>query len=184
MRLFAAVFPPLEVRRDLVATVADLPAMVDLRLVRPENLHFTLAFFGEKPSGTLAPLAAALEAAAGRVGPFPVRAGGLSGFPAGDRARVLFAGLSAGAGPLSTLHDAVLDALPEDLRPEREGRFHPHLTLSRPRRPLAHGQFEALQRQAQPWSWEFTVDAVALVESVTGQGPARYTVRRAVGLGG
>lgn len=184
MRLFAGVFPPLAVRRDVLATCADLPAMEGLRLGPAENLHFTVAFFGERPASAVDPLSRALELAAGEVGVFRARIGGLSGFPASDRARVIFLGLSDGTGPMSTLHDGLLLHLPDDLRPDESGGFRPHLTLSRPRRPLAHGQFEALQTQARPWSWDFTVDALTLVHSETAAGGARYSVLAACGLAG
>ena len=54
MRLFVAVFPPLPVRRDIAATLADLPALAGLRITRAENLHFTVAFLGQRASSAIA----------------------------------------------------------------------------------------------------------------------------------
>ena len=60
MRLFAAVFPPLPVRADIAATLADLTELEGLRITRPENLHVTLAFFGDQPEGAAGRIARAL----------------------------------------------------------------------------------------------------------------------------
>lgn len=183
MRLFAGVFPPLPVRRDMAATLADLPALEGLRITRPENLHFTLAFFGEQPGSSVDRLGAAIAQAASRVAPFPARATAVSGFPASDRARVLYVDLDDGREELSTLHDILRECLDPDLRPADRDRFRPHLTFSRPKKTLARGQFETLQAEARPWSWQFVVDALELVRSETGPGGARYSILASAGLG-
>ena len=184
MRLFAAVFPPLPVRRDIMATLAELPALEGLRLSRPENLHFTLGFFGDQPESSVFRLKAAIEAAAAPFAPFVARARSTSGFPAGDRARVLYVGLTDGSAELSTLHDSLIRELDPDLRPDDAARFRPHLTFTRPKKRLAQGQFEALQEQARPWSWQFDVDALHLVVSETRTEGARYSIQASSGLSG
>jgi 2'-5' RNA ligase len=184
MRLFAAVFPPLPVRRDIAATLADLDALEGLRITRPENLHFTLAFFGEQPAAVAGRIQPALEEATAEVERFEVRAAGISGFPAGDRARVLYVGLEDGTDALSTLHDRLIGALDPDLRPGDVDRFRPHLTFSRPKKRLPRGQFEALQAAARPWSWQFEVDALHLVQSETHPRGARYSILATSGLAG
>jgi 2'-5' RNA ligase len=184
MRLFAAVFPPLPVRRDIAATLADLEALEGLRITRPENLHFTLAFFGEQPAAAAKRIQPALEKAAAGLERFHVRAAGISGFPAGDRARVLFVGLQDGTDALSTLHDRLIAALDPDLRPGDADRFRPHLTFSRPKKRLPNGQFEALQAESRPWSWQFEVDALHLVQSEMHPRGARYSIVGTTGLAG
>jgi 2'-5' RNA ligase len=184
MRLFAAVFPPLPVRADIAATLADLPALEGLRITRPENLHVTLAFFGDQPEGAAGRIARALERASSSVPAFAARAAGVSGFPAGDRARVLFVGMEDGAAGLSMLHDRLMEELDADLRPRAGDRFQAHLTFSRPKKQLPRGQFEEIQAQARPWSWQFRVDAVHLVRSETLPAGARYSVLASSGLGG
>jgi len=184
MRLFVAVFPPLPVRADIAATLADLPALEGLRVTRPENLHVTLAFFGDQPEGAAPRIARAMERAAAGLAAFPARAAGVSGFPPGDRARVLFVGLEDGVEGLAALHDRLMDELDPDLRPADADRFQAHLTFSRPKKALPRGQFEAIQAQARPWSWQFGVDAVHLVRSETLPAGARYSVLASSGLGG
>jgi 2'-5' RNA ligase len=184
MRMFAAVFPPLPVRRDIAATLADLDAAEGLHIARPENLHLTLAFFGERAESSVRRIEAAMAEAATGTKSFAARAANISGFPASDRARVLFVGLQDGALELSTLHDRLIGALPPDLKPVDADRFRPHLTFARPRKPLPQGQFEALQAESRPWSWQFEVDALHLVRSEMHPGGARYSVVASSGLGG
>jgi 2'-5' RNA ligase len=184
MRLFAAVFPPLPVRRDIAATLAGLDALEGLRITRPENLHFTLAFFGEQSESTARRIQPAMGSASGGIHRFTVRAAGISGFPASDLARVLYVGLGDGAGELSALHDRFIEALDPDLRPQDSDRFRPHLTFSRPKKRLPQGQFEALQAESRPWSWQFEVDALHLVSSEARPGGASYSIVATSGLGG
>lgn len=184
MRLFAAVFPPLPVRRDIAATLADLTALEGLRITRPENLHFTLAFFGEQTASAAKRIQPALSGSAAGFDRFHVRAAGISGFPAGDRARVLYLGLQDGADRLSALHDRLIEALEPDLRPDDADRFRPHLTFCRPKRRLPHGQFEALQAESRPWSWQFEVDALHLVQSEMHPRGSRYSIVGTAGLAG
>jgi len=184
MRLFVAVFPPLAVRRDVAATLADLPALADLRITRPENLHFTLAFFGDQSDAAARRIERAMRQSTVSQRKFMVRAAGVSGFPEGDRARVLFVDLPDGAGELSALHDNLIDALDPDLRPRDADQFRPHLTFARPKKRLPQGQFEALQAESRPWSWQFEVDALHLVRSDTLPGGARYSVVASSGFGG
>ena len=184
MRLFAAVFPPLPVRRDIAATLADLPALEGLRISRPENLHFTLAFFGEQSPSVAKRIGPALAKTADGLERFSVRVAGISGFPASDRARVLYVGLPDGADQLSTLHDRLIEALDPDLRPDDANRFRPHLTFSRPKKRLPEGQFEALQAESRPWSWQFEVDALHLVQSEMQPGGSRYSIVATASLGG
>jgi len=175
MKLFAAVFPPLPVRRDLRATFTDLPALEGLRLVAAENIHITMLFFGAQMAAPPA-VARELEKVASASAPFEVEIAGASGFPASDRARVLFASVGAGGPQLSRLHDGLVVAIGPSFTSSGTDRFHPHLTLCRPRRRLAAGQFEALQQQARPRSWRFMADALHLVRSHAGPGGSRYEV--------
>src|SRR4029078_4186307 len=66
LRLFAAVVPPEAVLEHLAALVEPRRDADDnLRWVRRENWHLTLAFFGVVPDGRLDPLQEALGAISG-----------------------------------------------------------------------------------------------------------------------
>jgi 2'-5' RNA ligase len=105
-----------------------LPALADL--------HVTLAYLGRLDLAS-APALLALAAAAGaRHAPFPLRTGGLGGFPRLASARVLWLGFAP---------QPALDALVADLWAALaaagvgfDGKpFQPHLTLARFREPVA-----------------------------------------------
>lgn len=182
MRLFAAILPPLEVRRDLRASFGELPALEGLRLHPAGKIHLTLAFFGDAGPQRRR-LGQALGEVAARTAPFELVVGGGSGFPATEEARALFVAVPSGGAALSALHDDLMATLGPDLVAGDRDRFHPHLTLCRPRR-LARGQFAAFVEQARPWSWSFAVDALHLVCSHPEAGSSRYEVLESHGLGG
>lgn len=134
-RLFFALPLPPELREALDRWRRDQPPAP---WVRPEGLHLTLAFLGQRPAGDLPPLAALGTAVAGRHGAFPLRTAGLGGFPQEDRARILWLGLAPSPALEALAGDlrAALTAAGEAFDPKP---FRPHLTLARfPRpRPLA-----------------------------------------------
>ncbi len=144
------------------------------------NWHITLRFLG--PTGDIARdlVLRHLEEGLQAVGPFSLRFGGLGAFPRPARAGVLWLGLSAGEGELTTVADVVEDAAvaagftPED-RP-----FHPHLTLSRIR-PTA--DVRALVEAVEPAPVRMQVGGVTLFRTVRGPGRARYEKIDTVPLG-
>lgn len=144
--------------------------------VRAENLHLTLRFLGALDEAALGPVREALAEAAREVPPFHVAVGGFGGFPAVRAPRVIWVGVTAGAGPLGALH-ARLDAALARRGVPPEGRaFHPHVTLGRAREPRgAPGLSELLGAAGEPFG-EVAVDAVHLMRSELGPGGARYSV--------
>ena len=125
---------------------------------RPEGLHLTLAFLGERTPEGLPALEAAVADVAPRHRAFPLRTAGLGGFPEGGRARVLWLGLAP---------CPALEALAADLRgalaAAGEGfdakPFRAHLTLARFRRPRPVEAFAA------PPPAAFPADRFVLFES-------------------
>lgn len=161
MRLFAAITPPPLVL-DHVERVLDAvgagsaagsplagridswtagdPAAApdDWRLgplwVARENLHLTLAFYGDIPEGVIPDLHTTLTEVARNTAPFELELRGAGTF----MGRVLWLGVGGQAERLGALASACLDAsvrpLPEDARPHR-----PHLTVARVRRESGKG---------------------------------------------
>ncbi|MBO8191915.1 RNA 2',3'-cyclic phosphodiesterase [Streptomyces oryzae] len=136
MRLFAALWPPPDVVRELeraVDALKGLPGAEALRWTQPESWHFTLSFYGEVDEEQARDLSTRLARAAHRAqGPVPVRLEGAGRF--GDR--TLWAGLhmaDADREALKKLAAATTAAgrraglLPPDEHPS----FRPHLTLAR-----------------------------------------------------
>jgi len=100
----------------------------DARWVRPESMHVTLKFIGEKSSEAVEEIKQALGA---------IRAGGIETsfrghgfFPTAKAPRVFWIGIAAGP-QLAALAKLVDDATAALGVPREEHQFSPHLTLAR-----------------------------------------------------
>lgn len=172
MRTFVAVFPPPEVRETLFRAAHDLPASEDFRLVGPEKIHLTLKFLGDVAEDDLGRVSQALEPVREGHEPFEVSTSGFGAFPSGRRARILWAGVEEGSGPLRALAREVEELL-EPAGFEREGRpYVPHLTLGRARGRPVKLKDEGVSAPAL----RFTVSGVDLVRSVPGDAGITYSV--------
>ena len=160
MRLFVAVWPPVEVL-DAIAAL-DRPELRAVRWTSREQWHITLRFLGEvdgPPEQLLEPLSA-LPPAPVTIGPATERSSG----------RVLVIPVHG----LDELAAAVAD--PEETRP-----FRGHLTLARARE---RGHKIPSSLAGAPIAGSWTVTSVSLVRSHLGGGPARYEDIRTVALEG
>lgn len=124
MRLFAAVDLPEEMRDRLAGLQAGLP---EGRLTTWENLHLTLAFFGEAGARE----AEELHLALGRVkgAPFDLWIDGTGAF-GGAKPRLLFAAARP-SSDLTRLHERVEQAGRDASFPRPAERYRPHVTLKR-----------------------------------------------------
>jgi 2'-5' RNA ligase len=172
VRTFVAVFPPPEVRQALFRAARNLPASNAFRLIGPEKLHITLKFLGNVAEDDLIRAEQALEQLRGRHEPFQVSTSGFGAFPSERRARILWAGVGEGSGPLRAVAQSVDDLL-ESAGFGRERRpYLPHLTLGRARAP--GGKLE--DTSVSPPTLRFSISGVDLVESVTGEDGVTYSV--------
>jgi len=173
MRTFVAVFPPRESGEALSQASHDLPANRDFRLVGPEKIHLTLKFLGEVAEDALDRVKQALEPVRERHEPFEITTSGLGAFPSRRRARILWAGIESGAGPLRALA-ADVENLLDTVGFEREARpYTPHLTLGRARARPA----KLDDATAAPPALRFTVSSMQLVQSVPGKNGVTYQIR-------
>ncbi len=174
MRMFVALTPPEEAVEDLDAFLqVRRDAARDLRWTAPEQWHVTLAFLSSVPERALDDLVERLARAAARRPGFTAALRGGGAFPDVARARVLWAGVEAGA------HAQTLQRLAEGARaaanragaPPDGARFHPHVTLARVPRPDELTRWvRVLDTYAGP-SWP--VEQVTLFASHPGEGPRR-----------
>ena len=150
-----------------------------------DNYHLTLKFLGSVDEARLAEIAAAIGGAVTAVEPFDIAVRGLGAFPTVDRARVLWAGVSAGASPLAALADAVEGRLAA-LGFAREARaFSAHVTLGRVREARRNPTLaEALTRAAHVELGSARVDHVRLMQSRLSPQGARYEERAELPLVG
>lgn len=157
----------------------------DVRWVRPESLHVTLKFIGEKPPEFVGQIKVALSAI--HAAPISITLQGYGFFPTSNSPRVFWIGMQAGP-ELAALAASVDDATAGLGILKEEHAFTPHLTLARggrgsgsPDRQKGDGpnrNFHRLQEKlaALP-SPEFGTMAAHeyfLFESELGRGGSRY----------
>jgi RNA 2',3'-cyclic 3'-phosphodiesterase len=107
--------------------------------VRPEQLHLTLAFLGERPAAELAAVPGLLRRLAAPVRPFLWRLHGLGYFGSPRHPKVIWAGVTDGARELCAWQEQLAAEL-AGLGLELEARpFAPHLTLGRVRAAVNAG---------------------------------------------
>ena len=180
MRVFVAVFPPLEVRKTALSGALEAVRRSDDKVgwVRPENVHLTLKFLGDIREEALNDLCAALEETCRHHTPFDVGLTGLGAFPSERRARILWAGVGAGSERLCSLATDV-DAAFAPLGFEREGRpYVPHLTLGRVR-----GRPASFELSRASVNLSFCARRAELVESTLTEEGAVYRTVEAFALG-
>jgi len=125
-RLFVAIDPPEQVRRQITPLCRDLDGA---RWTRADQLHVTLRFLGTVDAALVGNVVEGLGAIARS--PFSLTAAGFGVFPSFRSPKVLWIGLSPAEG-LERLHEAVESSVVRSttLEPD-EKRFSPHLTLAR-----------------------------------------------------
>ena len=100
----------------------------DARWVRPESLHVTLKFIGEKPGESVEAIKKSLVAVQAVSFEFTIRGWGF--FPTLKSARVFWIGIESGE-QLAKLAEAVDEATSAVGIAKEDHRFSPHLTLAR-----------------------------------------------------
>lgn len=153
MRLFVAIYPPDDVRRDLRHRLTG-GGTRSARLTPIDRWHITLAFLGEVPAEQLPGIEQALAlVAVPRGTELRLRGGGRFGR---GRSTVLWAGVE---GDLAQLHSDV------SARLGLAGRdFTPHLTVAYRDDPVVRLALDGYAGPAWP------LHEIALVRSVPGEG--------------
>lgn len=169
-RLFIGVPLPETTLALVTAAQEALPAVRDLRRVRPEQVHVTLAFIGSVGPG-------AREAARRVVASIPPEAGGLTALggyvllPSARRPRVVALGVDDPAGVFAGLFELVMGGLEREQVMRREKRpFLAHATIARLRVPVEIGLKSECGRAS------FPVESVRLYRSELRREGALYTV--------
>jgi len=171
MRMFVALVPPAQVVEDLGEFLRPRQeAGRDLRWTTPEQWHVTLAFMPKVADRHLDDLEARLERAAARRTVFSLAVAGGGAFPNPARAKVLYAGLDLDAREeLDRLATGARAAANKAGAEAGGGRFHPHVTLARIRRPTEVSRWLRILDAYRGPVW--TAAEITLVESHLGEGP-------------
>jgi RNA 2',3'-cyclic 3'-phosphodiesterase len=186
MRLFIALDIDDPIRRSIARFMDGVRNFApDVRWVRPESLHITLKFIGEKSPELADQIKVALSTVVSP--PVTVTLRGYGFFPTARSPRVFWIGIEAGP-ELSNLAVSIDKAMDELGIPPEQHSFHPHLTLARggsgsgsPRRQKGDRQnsnFQLLQEKlaALPPAEFGTMTAreFFLYQSKLGPGGAQY----------
>ncbi|MGH9543603.1 MAG: RNA 2',3'-cyclic phosphodiesterase [Terriglobales bacterium] len=194
MRIFVALDIDDAIRARLLQFLDGVRGFVpEARWVRPESMHITLKFIGEKPSEAVDEIRQALSAL--RSGAIEISFRGYGFFPTPKAARVFWIGIAAGP-QLASLAKSVDESTAALGVPKEEHEFSPHLTLARrgssaaPHQRKSDGPnpvFQRLQEKlAAMTALDFgtmTAREFCLYQSQLLRGGARYTKVASFGLG-
>jgi RNA 2',3'-cyclic 3'-phosphodiesterase len=174
VRLFLAIDPGATCRRALAAQVDALrETSANVRWVKEDKLHVTLAFLGDVEESRLLSLTARFQALT-RHPAFTVTAEGGGAFPDWRRARVIWFGLQD-RGELQRLgNDAT--ALSATLGFPSDHPFRAHLTVGRVSGSLTADERDRLRdRLSSVQAHHFDVTRVVLMRSQPGRGGSVYS---------
>jgi RNA 2',3'-cyclic 3'-phosphodiesterase len=161
----------------------------EARWVRPESLHVTLKFIGEKDAGDVERIERALKTVSVSANAIEVKFRGYGFFPGARSPRVFWVGVESGKSKLASLAATVDEALTQLGIPKEEHAFNAHLTLARggagsgsPRRLRGDGtnrSFERLQEKLAalptPEFGTMTAREFFLYQSHLSPGGSKYT---------
>lgn len=152
------------IQQDLLSSGAKL------KLVEPQNLHFTLHFLGNVDEQRIPELANILEKIEGNV--FDVDLVGLGCFRP-QRPRVIWIGCTTGADQLIQHQQAIGRKLRTHRFPSEKRKYSPHLTVVRVRSGVNRVQLmEIVNQHASKEFGRFQVKAIKLKKStLTPKGP-------------
>jgi 2'-5' RNA ligase len=129
MRIFIALDIDDAIRQRIQRFMEGVSGFApDARWVRPESLHVTLKFIGEKPMEIMEDIKRLLSGI--RAESFEITFRGYGFFPTAKAARVFWVGIESGP-QLPSLAKAVDDAALILGIPKEDHPFAPHLTLAR-----------------------------------------------------
>jgi 2'-5' RNA ligase len=129
MRIFIALDIEDYIRERIARFVEGMHGFApDARWVRPESMHITLKFIGEKSEQAVGGIKQALETVDS--GSVEIRFRGHGFFPTAKAPRVFWIGIEAGP-QLASLASAVDEKMASLGIPKEEYVFSPHLTLAR-----------------------------------------------------
>jgi 2'-5' RNA ligase len=187
MRLFIALDIDDGIRERLALFLDGVRGFApDARWARPESLHVTLKFIGEKPEETLEDVRRALAEV--KTGPVDLTFRGYGFFPGAKAARVFWIGIESGP-KLANLAKTIDEAMVRLGVPKDDHAFSPHLTLARgggasaaPRRQeddRPNLRFARLQEKlaamSTPEFGTMTAREFCLYKSQLSSGGSRYT---------
>lgn len=187
MRLFIALDIDESIRERIERFLEGVRGFAPhARWVRPESLHVTLKFIGEKPDDEVSKIHQILSSI--EAGAFEISFRGYGFFPTPKSARVFWIGLNA-SDQLPQLANTIDDAVTSIGIPRETHAYSPHLTLARgsgrsgaphkQKGDRANHSFQRLQEKlaalSTPEFGSMTTREFFLYQSKLGPAGSRYT---------
>lgn len=130
-RLFCAIkVPASNAMREAFYTFGEALSRERINWVDPQNLHFTIKFFGDTPTHMERDIIRVLHQAAEHVKPFEFDLAGCGFFGHPKSPRVLWMGASQAGGLVSLYKQVNKQLKPLGYTPDKD-KFIPHLTIGR-----------------------------------------------------
>ncbi len=137
IRTFIAIEPPEPLMGHLGRLQGSLESYgLNIRWVRPENIHLTLKFLGDIKTREVEAISQALAGPVRRLAPFGVSLKGIGIFPGMNKPRVVWAGIGSGIEEIHQLKSLVEDRLAACGFKREDRPFRAHLTMGRVKGPI------------------------------------------------
>lgn len=176
MRSFIAIELPETIQSALSDIQTDFKKTdVDVRWVRPENIHLTLKFLGTIEESMVISITDVLQKASGNYRTFTLTLSGVGVFPNVRSPRVVWVGMNE-SSVLTELQADIEDGL-ASLGFEREKRkYTAHLTLGRFKSSRGKSILkEKIETYRERVTGSFDVGTISLMKSDLGPSGAKYT---------
>jgi 2'-5' RNA ligase len=177
IRTFIAVEIPeniTSVIRELQQGLKDYG--VDIRWIRPENIHLTLKFLGDVEAVDVDKISGAISKTVDGVASIPLQAKGIGVFPGIKRPRVLWVGLTGQLELLIRLQKTLDENLKGIGFPKEKRSFKSHLTIGRMKAKINSKKIvDALMAFRNFESETFIADKIILFKSELKPQGALYT---------
>lgn len=177
LRAFLAIPLPADLRKTVIGVVAKIsPSVSGVRWVESEGLHITLKFFGEIEQLETVAISRCVQRVVAGHSRFDITLSGLGAFPANDRPRTLWAGVTDGAPFLIALQSELESELADLGYKAEKRRYHPHLTIARVREKSGMSALAAeLESRAELALGQASVDKAIFYSSELQRGGPIYT---------
>jgi len=167
MRTFIAI----ELPRHITAAMGDVQetlksSKLNIRWVRPENIHLTLKFLGDTPPEAVDTISRTLSESVLNFSPISLSAKGSGAFPGIKNPRVIWVGLSGQVPRLKTLQQALEENLTAIGFEKEKRTFKGHLTLGRTKGAVDPVKLNAALNEILDFETEpFLADRIFLFQS-------------------
>ena len=178
IRSFLAFELPKEIREIISRGLAEMKKRpLDLRWVKPENIHLTVVFLGSVREQDLDSISDEVSKVCGRYGPFDISLNKCGVFGSRRNPRVLWIGLDGDIKRMAFFKGSLTRHLKPFGMKEEKRRFNPHLTLGRFRKGARGGAGldDLLEAYAGMTSPGYFLKELVLFKSDLKPGGAVYT---------